>query len=559
MPADSILIGAKLLSWMLSWGATYFIHSTCLIAGIWLFVRHRHAASQALREILWKTALVGGIVTTSVQTWLTPISPLVNLTLKLEPFSLPPTSSEFAPAARTSSRMEGFGAAQRPVSTRHEEAGESLPADQSAADNSIHDSRIVVIEPETELTGISFESGRSPVAADQMFAPTNDRSALSLWINKIGARLPAVYAITILAALLAILVGLARCAWQTISLRRKLARCRAIQGGPARALLDELLRLVPRKPKVRLLSSPDESEPAAFGVSRWTIVLPPRAAFDLTEDELRALLAHELAHLVRGDSLWLSISRAVCSCLAFQPLNHLARREWQRTAEFLCDNWAVSRTGAPLALARCLTEVAGWRLAGPASAAILAATGRKSGLVDRIERLLDARPVFELRNDLRVRRQTVFAGTLLLATLACGAPRVQLIAAAPGDRAHIAAPSRSQDSATALPAQESADAGLAEPEADEGQQVSDDELQNEAIQPPRPGAAQRTPDDAASLWESLDRDLLALENELEQLGPLLKENAAPQAEALAKKLRREIVRLQHRREVLKALSRKSVK
>ena len=81
-------------------------------------------------------------------------------------------------------------------------------------------------------------------------------------------------------------------------------------------------------------------------------MLPERAVKDLCEDELRALLAHELAHLVRGDSSWLCISRVVCSCLAFQPLNHLARREWQRAAEFLCDNWAVSRTQTPLALAR---------------------------------------------------------------------------------------------------------------------------------------------------------------------------------------------------------------
>src|SRR5204863_4151691 len=151
----------------------------------------------------------------------------------------------------------------------------------------------------------------------------------------------------------------------------------------------------PHAPDVLLLSAPDDPEPAAFGISQWTIVLPARAEHELSEDELRALLAHELAHLVRGDSMWLCVSRLVCSCLAFQPLNHLARREWQRAAEFLCDRWAVRRTGTPLALARCLTEVAGWRVSGRASAALLAATGRKSGLADRIERLLEAAELSE--------------------------------------------------------------------------------------------------------------------------------------------------------------------
>src|SRR5205807_2459997 len=125
-----------------------------------------------------------------------------------------------------------------------------------------------------------------------------------------------------------------------------------LSSGPAWLVLDELRRSLPGKSPVRLLLVADDFEPAAFGIGRWTIVIPGRAISDLSHDELRALLAHELAHLVRGDSLWLGVSRAVCSCLAFQPLNHLARREWQRAAEFLCDRWAVDRTGTPLALAR---------------------------------------------------------------------------------------------------------------------------------------------------------------------------------------------------------------
>jgi hypothetical protein len=258
--------------------------------------------------------------------------------------------------------------------------------------------------------------------------------------------LSAVPRLSIAVAVAAIVLGIARCAWQTILLRRKLSGCQLIAAGPARRLLDELLRLVPRAREVLLLAAPDGAEPAAFGIARWTIVLPSRAALDLSEDELRALLAHELAHLVRGDSIWLGISRAVCSCLAFQPLNHLARREWQRSAEFLCDNWAVSRTGAPLALARCLTEVASWRLAGSASTAILAATGRKSGLVDRIERLLDARLNFESWRDLRDRRRTFFAGALGLAILAWCAPHIQLVAAGRPENRHFdaGAPNRAQ-------------------------------------------------------------------------------------------------------------------
>jgi Zn-dependent protease with chaperone function len=563
MPADSLSTVLALLFFGLSWGATYFVHSTCLIAGVWLFLRCRHTAGHALRETLWKTALVGGIVTASAQMGLAPVSPFGNLTLKLEGIGLPIAAAAVVPDANSTTSIEEFDAVHQPALIRHGGDGESNPPDELSAVDSARDFGEFSLDSQTEAAVILPSSVGSHLATDQLPAGGANRWAFTQLIGRVTAALPPTYALLIAMALLAIVLGLARCGWQTISLRRKLAHCQLIVGGPARELLDELLRVVPQSPQVRLLSARGDSEPAAFGISRWTIVLPPRAAFDLTEDELRALLAHELAHLVRGDSLWLSISRAVCSCLAFQPLNHLARREWQRTAELLCDNWAVSRTGAPLALARCLTEVASWRLAGPASAAILAATGRKSGLVDRIERLLDARPVFEFRNDLRDRRRTVFAGALVLMMLACCAPRVQLVAAAPRENEKRADDelrlAEFEEGASANEIGEVQDADVAKPEASGDRRLREDGLPDGAVPAPSTNAAQRNAGDIASLLESVDSDLAALASELEQLGPLLENNADPQAVALAKRLHGEIGRLQHRREVLKALSPNSVK
>ena len=422
MPADWISVGVLVLSW----GATYFVHSTCLIAGIWLFVRGRRTASHALRETLWKTALVGGVVTASAQMWLSPSKPFGDLTLRLEGIGLPIAVATAAQAAKDPSFTNVFDALNRP----DREAEHSL-RDELPPIDSTNDFWIATLDPEAEIAASSAGPSTASLAAGQFTAPLDDRSAYAKLVGTRVRALPAVLALPIAFAILAIVLGIARCGWQTISLRRKLAHCQLIDAGPARKLLDELLRTVPHTPEVLLLSAPEDSEPAAFGIARWAIVLPPRATLDLTEDELRALLAHELAHLVRGDSIWLCISRVLCSCLAFQPLNHLARREWQRTAEFLCDHWAVSRTGAPLALARCLTEVAGWRLAGPASTAILAAMGRRSGLVDRIERLLDARLSFDSWRDKRDRRRTLFAGAVVLAFLAWCAPRVQLVVAGP--------------------------------------------------------------------------------------------------------------------------------
>jgi len=73
-------------------------------------------------------------------------------------------------------------------------------------------------------------------------------------------------------------------------------------------------------------------------------VLPARSEQDLSEDELRSLLAHELAHLVAA-SVVLLVSRLICSCCGF------SRQPSGAGAVAACGDtcatpWAVSRTEA---------------------------------------------------------------------------------------------------------------------------------------------------------------------------------------------------------------------
>ena len=145
--------------------------------------------------------------------------------------------------------------------------------------------------------------------------------------------------------------------------------------------------LADSSPRVRLLIVPGFCEPAAFGIWRPTIVLPPSCEA-LPREELRAVLAHELGHIVRGDVWWLLIGRVLTTVFGFQPLNRIARREWTAAAECLCDSWAVDRGVERLTLARCLTALAENRLTGVSLADALAAVGSPSSLRTRIERLV---------------------------------------------------------------------------------------------------------------------------------------------------------------------------
>ncbi|MFN0055463.1 MAG: M56 family metallopeptidase [Planctomycetales bacterium] len=515
MNAELVEIGV----WGASWVMTYLAHSTCLMAGAWLWLRCRPQAGHAVREGLWKTALIGGLLTTPAQWVLNVGGPLNQLQLDLtalvgsKAIDAPggaPDASGFLSLEATAKKESLSGLGQGDASAHAREIETTLLLvleDETAADSG----QIVAEDPvRTQVRefdeSINAVAEAVPSAAAPLATPAwRQRLVSGFWLLLAGL------------AVLCTGIGLCRCLWQSALLRRRLSGAGELTCGPARELLDELCRLIPRRGGVRLLAAPDCAEPAAFGLFHWTIVLPSRAEVDLTPDELRSLLAHELAHLVRGDNWWLLASRLICSCCGFQPLNHLARREWQRSAEYQCDAWAVNRTGSRLALARCLTEVAGWRWQRPECAASLAATGRRAGLADRIERLVQGDRLVEPWQEFRTRR--LVAGLALLAGLiACG-PRISVTIAGHSD---VTQPETSDASLVAAARVEPA---LDEPLRQEAaraevyQQSPESGLENDRARQPREPAAQ--PGDPRQLLAELDAELQQLAKELEELRPLL--------------------------------------
>ena len=149
----------------------------------------------------------------------------------------------------------------------------------------------------------------------------------------------------------------------------------------------DLLRPSGHQPIV-LTCAPGATSPMVIG--RREICLPTRAARDLTHAQLRALVAHEVAHVIRGDGFWFAAMAYLESALFVQPLNRLGRRELRHLAELSCDEWAARRVSDPMAVAHCLVEVAGWSR-GSATAALPAAATSGKGLTERVQRLIEPR------------------------------------------------------------------------------------------------------------------------------------------------------------------------
>jgi len=175
---------------------------------------------------------------------------------------------------------------------------------------------------------------------------------------------------------------------------------------------------------VRLTVSEDLSSPVALGAGE--ICLPARALSELDPIRMESILAHELAHLVRRDPMWLTIARVIEAVFFFQPLNGLARRRMQEAAEFASDAWASARVARPLDLAHCLARVAEWTIAAPRLPVPAMAERRGRVLVRRVERLTTGRVVHEVApgRAARLGAAVALVGLVLLAPrVAVGADR----------------------------------------------------------------------------------------------------------------------------------------
>lgn len=126
------------------------------------------------------------------------------------------------------------------------------------------------------------------------------------------------------------------------------------------------------------------------GVRQPRLFLARQVLGALQADELRAVMAHEAAHLAARDNVRALLMRACPDPLAWLPLGARVARAWARAAEAAADDRAAGSDPArALDLASALVKLARLAPAGsrPASA-VSAIEGDPEGLAERVERLL---------------------------------------------------------------------------------------------------------------------------------------------------------------------------
>ncbi|HET9012745.1 MAG TPA: M56 family metallopeptidase, partial [Gemmatimonadaceae bacterium] len=148
---------------------------------------------------------------------------------------------------------------------------------------------------------------------------------------------------------------------------------------------ERLARQLGLRRLVHVVDAPFVDGPVVIGWLQPVILLPVAALSGLTPEQVRAILAHELAHVRRHDA-FVNVAQTLAETLLFyHPAVWWVSSRIRTEREHCCDDVALAVSGDAYAYASALAELESWRAAQPAVLAMAATDGP---LLHRVARLL---------------------------------------------------------------------------------------------------------------------------------------------------------------------------
>jgi hypothetical protein len=178
--------------------------------------------------------------------------------------------------------------------------------------------------------------------------------------------------------------------------------------------------------RIRVLTSPEATRPFCWGLWRPTIVIPSSLRKVASDDSLRHVVLHEIAHLRRGDLWGHLLCAAALPFLFFHPIYWWLKGRVRLSAELAADAWAAGHSD-PHTYARELVELAAVGLRNPSARLGVSLLGRRTELTRRIHMLLKRNDPSSLTlSRMRQALQSVAAvAVVVLAAMTWGVPLVE--------------------------------------------------------------------------------------------------------------------------------------
>jgi len=193
--------------------------------------------------------------------------------------------------------------------------------------------------------------------------------------------------------------------------------------------------------RVKLCVSDAVARPSVIGFFRPRVLIPAKLAGELSQQELRQVLMHELEHLRRADDWTNLLQKMALVVFPLNPALAWVERRLCAERELACDDRVLAAGGGRKAYALCLTHLAEFALLERGFSLVLGAWERRPELVRRVHRILSA-PAQAMN-----RRAALAVSGGVLAAAVCGAVALahspQLVSFAPVPVvAHVGAPGR---------------------------------------------------------------------------------------------------------------------
>ncbi len=174
-----------------------------------------------------------------------------------------------------------------------------------------------------------------------------------------------------------------------MALRSHLAGCRPAEAGREREILDRVRRDVGVARPVTLVFSATALEPCVYGIARPVLLWPASLGSRLTDAQIAAIVAHELAHVRRRDNLTAAAHTLVQTLFWWHPAVRWLGGRLVAERELACDADVIHRGGDRRAYAESILTTCALAVE---SRPLWAAGVAGSHLARRIEVIMNALP-----------------------------------------------------------------------------------------------------------------------------------------------------------------------
>jgi beta-lactamase regulating signal transducer with metallopeptidase domain len=185
-----------------------------------------------------------------------------------------------------------------------------------------------------------------------------------------------------------VIVLLSRLIAEHWSIRRLTRQSSAVTDPEWLQLFNECADVRGLRRKVRLLRSLDRTMPMAVGV-RQAAILIPALADTWSAERRRAVLLHEVAHIVRRDCLTQMVAAVACAAYWFHPGVWWMTRRLREERELACDDSVLAAGTNAREYAEHLLEIA-YTLGNRRAPALAVSMASSSQLEGRMLAVLDA-------------------------------------------------------------------------------------------------------------------------------------------------------------------------